>query len=490
MSALKSSKVKLLPKNAVLLGVSLVAVVALSAMIATVSGFNIINPQAASLTPKITRRVLDRFNEGEIDSTIWETMKVTKGDSAKIVFAATSTDNLRITLPKDKESSWAGLKYKPTLANLADFAFEIVLYRPTVTGEGSARTGLQFRSAGTENDETAGLFWEVTGGSTTEDRIVFFVNDSTGKRRITKTQKISTKAAVLKLRRVDNTYDAYFKNGTDTSGDTPWQQLGLCDKLDNCNKGLGKSGNLIIYTNNGIEKDKYPLAVSRVDMASIRWEDGKYESPVATSFSDAFANGVVSKKWTKAVSKDSTITETKADNLVMKLPDTNTAKETSYARVVRNSPTVGVEQNFGIVASMFKPVVSGRGTGWAALSFVSADAQNKESASVRWVVTGTESKLVFVVKNRKGEAVEKVSAPITLNKVYVRLARTDTKYRAMYRAANDDSAWIDLGDAAEETLGENGKFMLSAGYTGLDGGPKTTTAATIRFDSVYGQLFK
>lgn len=472
--------------------IGVVTLVAVSLLLMNVSSFSLLNPKASALTPKLSRRYTDNFKSETINEDFWKTSKVTKGDATKIAIKTTTLDNLAMVLPADKDSSWAGLLMKDPVKDLDDFRLDAVIYRPQVTGAGTARVGIQFRSAGDENDEVAGLFWRATSGSSA-DEIVFYVNGGGGKRRITQTVKMESKSAVLRLVRVNKTYVAYFKNGTDLTGDSPWQLVGQCTETKDCNKGLGKGGTLLLQSYNGEDKDKYPQVITRIDTAIVAWEDASYTPPAKASFSDAFANQTVSKLWKQNVSDGAKITETKGENLVFSIPDTNTSSKVGYARVRRTSPTVGIEKDFSYTATVYKPTVKSAGAGFGGISFVSASNENKESASLRWIVTENASYLSFSVVDRKGTSVEKARKDISASRVTLRLSRFGTKYRAFYRTGNDgDSAWINVGDVAEEeTLGESGVFIISASNLGVKvDGKEKFPAVVFRVDSAYGNVEK
>ncbi len=434
----------------------------------------LLKPFASSNQPKITEHFTDAFKTDTINTEKWI---VNKSGNTQVV--QTAANNLRIDIPEgsvDGKAKGGNLTFKEKFKENGDFRVVAVLYRPVVTGEGVGATGIRFASAGSADDEGAVIRWQVKGATS---KVVFAVTAADGTKLESQADDLPTNIAVLRLERINKKYRAYYKVGRDVSGDVAWKQLG-----QEQHSTLGNEGRVILFTHNTGGDAKFPKVVGRFDTVNIGWEG---EPATDIRFSDAFANGVLGKQWRVKGTTGATARETQADNLVFTVPAGAVSGKPGYMRATRKSPTVGSDKDFAFQTVMFKPTITGEGRGAAGISFNSATSVDDEAAQVKWVVEGTMSKLVFVVRNPDGTLAERAEASVTQNKLTVRLARRNDKYTASYRVGDSDSDFVRIGNEESAVFGANGFVGLFANNLGVGGKYPRVTA---RFDSVSGSVEK
>lgn len=405
--------------------------------------------KASRANPKVSETFADAFNDGKINEEKWT---VTKTDGASV--AETTGDNLRFTVSEgnvEGKVRSATLTFKELLKTSGDFRAVAVVYKPTVTGEGTGVTALRFSSKGSDDDEAAVVRWLVNG---TSSKIVFRVNGADGKRMETEHADVKSNVAILRLDRINKKYRAFYKVGNDPSGDVGWMPLGNEQDIS-----LGNEGRISLATHNGGVNGKFPKVIGRVDQLNISWEG---EPSTKDSFSDAFADGNLGKLWKITRSDGAQVYENKQDNLMMSLPTGPIQNKGRYAVLTRQQPVVPEGKEFGLQTRMYKPVVVGEGTGYAGIRFISGGTVDDEAASLRWVVGKDLSRMVFVVRSPDGTLAEKatVNVPVTLKAATMRLTRVGNAYRGWYRTGDADTEWIAVGSEVSTNFGANGKVSL------------------------------
>ncbi|MFH0749776.1 MAG: hypothetical protein V1917_02570 [Candidatus Gottesmanbacteria bacterium] len=429
---------------------------------------------ASNNQPKLTQGFTDAFKADAINTDKWT---VGKNGNASIV--QTAYDNLRINIPAGNVSSagkYGYLMFKERFDDKADFRIVGVLYRPIVTGDGSGTTGLRFSSSGSADDEGARIQWIVNG---TASKVKFTVSAADGTILESKDADLSSTFAVFRLDRVNKTYRAYYKVDRDESDDAKWIRLG-----QEYNATLGNAGNVAIFTNNVGKDGKFPKVVGRFDTVRIRWEG---EPSNRIEFYDGFSNQVVANKWNISVSSGATVIETPSNNLNLNVPAGAVESKPGRAVITRKEPIVKSDKDFYVQTAMYKPTVTGDGKGAAGLSFRSFTTVDDEAAQIRWVVTGSTSKLVFLVYNPDGTLGERAFVNVDKNKLTLVLKRKGNKYTALYRIGDTDTDWIRIGKEENAVFGANGTVSLFTSNVGEAGKYPRVNA---RFDGVWGWVAK
>lgn len=437
----------------------------------------IIKPKASSNQPTLTQMFSDVFKADAINAEKWGTWK--NGDAS---IKQTAANNLRMDIPQgsvEDKAKQASLVYKVALEDKKDFRIASTLYPPTVTGEGTGVSGFRFSSTGTGDDEGAVLKWTVaTVGTTTTRKVQFVVRGPDGKVMFQKEADFASPVGMLRLDRVSDTYRAFYKAGRDITSDTAWTALGEFK-----HETLGNGGKLTLFTAN--QAKAYPKVAGRFDEVRIRWQG---EESGNMEFADAFSAGAISAKWQTWNTTGATVKETKYDNLLIGIPTGAVDNKPGSVRFVRKEPVVGEGKDFIMTTTLYKPTVTGDGTGASGLVFRSFTEVDKEVAMIRWEVTNTPtSKLVFLVKNPDGTLSQKASVDVTANKLTLRLSRKGDKYTAHYRVGDSDKDLVKIGKDESVEFGADGSLGLFASNVGND--TKFPKVAA-RFDSTWGRLAK
>jgi hypothetical protein len=431
---------------------------------------------ASATKPKITQTFVDAFKATTIDTEAWIIRKT--GDAT---IAQTAANNLRMNVPAGAESGRvksANLTFKETFDDRGDFRVNAIVYRPIVTGEGAGVAGVRFVSAGSENDEGAVIQWVVNG---TQSRVSFVVRGENGARLESQAEELKSNVAVFRLERINKKYRAYYKMGNDMTGDTAWKQLG-----EEQRGNLGNEGRVVLFTHNAGSGGKFPQVVGRFDGANIGWEG---ESSDRIGFADAFANGVLAKEWTTAATAGSTAQERASDNLVLTVPAGAVNGKMGRMVVVRKQPIVRSGKDFAVQAKVYKPTLTGEGTGATGVSFVSNGSTDDEAAQIRWIVSSGGSRIVFLVRNTDGTLAERAGASIDANvkSLTLRLTRTGDRYVGAYRTGDNDANFVRVGIEEQAAFGADGKVALFVTNAGVsDKYPRVVA----RFDQVNGSMAK
>lgn len=419
--------------------------------------------QASMAVPKLTETYTDNFKTDTINEDKWSVNK-----SADVTVLQTTGNNLRINIPEGNQAGkpkTGSVLFKERLKDNADFRAIAVLYRPIVTGNGGAVEGLRYSSKGGLNDEGAVIRWIVNGASS---KVSFSVAAADGTVIERKSADLPSNIAIFRLERVNKSYRASYKLGNDLTSDTGWTVLG-----EETNASLGADGYISIAAHNGAVKNQFPKVIARFDTARISWEGKPKQPSDRLSFSDAFSDGNIGKKWKASATAGTAIVETKSDNLSMNVAAGAVGNKPRSGWVMRTGPVVKEGNNFAVNAQMYKPVVKGEGYGASALSFQSTTTLDDEAAVVRWVVSEKDSisKLVFMVRAPDNTMLERASVDIKglkTNRLTLHLRRTGDKYAAAYRVGGGDADFISIGKEENATLGADGHIVLSTSNTGVN----------------------
>lgn len=193
---------------------------------------------------------------------------------------------------------------------------------------------------------------------------------------------------------------------------------------------------------------------------------------VTESFMDPFKDGVVNEDvWTVAKTDGVTVAETEADNLRVDVNEGSVggkvkAGTLTYKELFKNNG------DFRAVAVVYKPIVTGEGTGITAIRFSSKGEDDDEAAVVRWQVSKDSSKISFLVNGADGKRMETQQAEVKSNIAVLRLDRINKRYRAFYKVGNDttgDKNWVALGNETDASLGNEGSISISTHNGGVAG---------------------
>lgn len=190
---------------------------------------------------------------------------------------------------------------------------------------------------------------------------------------------------------------------------------------------------------------------------------------VTESFTDAFKDGVINEeKWVTSKSTGVVVTETQADNLRFDIPAGAIDNKARSGSLTMKELLKG-DGDFRATAVVYRPLVTGDGTGITGIRFSSKGADDDEAAIVRWQVNGTSSKAVFLVNGADGTRMLTQQVDVPGNIAILRLDRINKKYRAFYKVGRDmsgDTSWVSLGSEMNATLGNEGRVSVFTSNTG------------------------
>lgn len=191
---------------------------------------------------------------------------------------------------------------------------------------------------------------------------------------------------------------------------------------------------------------------------------------ITESFVEAFKDGVINEdKWAITKTDGVSVVETTTDNLRFVVEEGNIggkvkAGTLTFKELLKDSG------DFRATAVVYKPVVTGEGTGITAIRFSSKGTDDDEAAVVRWQVNGTSSKVIFLVNGANGKRMETQAVDIKSNIAVLRLDRINKKYRAFYKVGRDtsgDTNWIPIGAEADVSLGNEGRISIATHNAGV-----------------------
>lgn len=415
----------------------------------------------------------DHFGDGLIAKDRWSVRKV---DGVSVI--ETATDNLKVAIPAGAVAGkprTAILTYKESVGDGRDFSMNTKIYKPVVEGNGVGRAGVRFGGGDGSDSEGVSLYWELSGNTS---EIVFAVNAG-GENVRTQRVSVSGKQAQLVVKRIGAEYAAYYRMDN-FDDDNPLVGVG-----DAVNSPGQVSGRIRVFASNAGSASQYPRVMARFDTVTV--SSNSSNQVVVDSFME---NGEVdASKWAVA-KKGMSDVKKQNGNLVMHL-DTltkssdNPQLQPSMVRMV-SSADIAKDKRGMAVVEMIKPNVVGGGTGIMGLSFNSESDKNDESVSIRWVVAGDSSKLVFVARDGQGKVAERetVALGANRNRITVKLVHGDGKYTAMYRVGpglDDDTGFKTIGTVANPRMGARGAFGIFTTHTVV--GNQKAPEVTGKFDS-------
>lgn len=412
----------------------------------------------SNFQPNTNASFSDTFSDGKVNDDRWNDYK----SFDKIQITETAADNLNILVPEGSSSGKArfgGVTLKEQIPT-GDFRATISLRKPSLKSSGAGIAGVSFSSSGTDDDESVRVYWRVDG---TKSELVMTAKDSTGK--LIESNKIPVEAAKvnLSLVRVDKKYVAQYSIGTDD--DRNFIKIGEVE-----DPKVGAAGKIRIFANNLGADGKFPKLVSRVDRVSLAWFDAsKADKEV---FSDTFTSGQINQEhWQVDTTDGTSVSQNQNDNLVMRISAGNQNNKVKAVSLVSKT-VVDDNKNMNVMTQMFKPVVTGEGTGRSGIQFLTKAQDNEGSSSIFWEVTGASSKLIFIVQGKQGKTLarEEVELANDINKVALRIARNKDGYIAMYKTnlKNDEGDWKRFSNRVITKATDKGNFRIFTSNVGRD----------------------
>ncbi len=426
----------------------------------------------SNFTPNVNQGFSDNFADGKINEAKWNDYKNVQG----VIVTETTKDNLlNINIPEGSVSGKAkngGLVFKSPIKADSDFRVVASIYKPIVKGNGPAITGITFTSSDTNQDEAVRVFWRVDGNVS---ELVMTVMAADGK--IIESNKVPVEAAKVSLRlvRVDKTYTAHYSIGLDD--DRKFIKIGQAENLS-----LGAAGKIRLFANNVGKDKKFPRITSRIDGVTIAWYDSS--APEREFMGDRFNGASIdTSKWAVSTQSGTTATQSATDNLVLNITAGANGNKPKVVSLLTKT-SIDQKKNFWATTSMFKPIVTGEGTGRSGFQFLTNGANNDEAGTIAWIVSGSSSKLVFTVQAANGKvlAKEEVDLAAADNKVILRISRNQEGYIGLYKigASDSDTAWKKFSSRVVISNTGEGRFRLFASNGGTVG---KYPAVKARFDA-------
>lgn len=191
----------------------------------------------------------------------------------------------------------------------------------------------------------------------------------------------------------------------------------------------------------------------------------RVQPTITDSFQDTFRDGTIgATRWTPFATDGVLVRETTNENLRVAV-DAGSAAGNARRGGLRANPVIGENKDFEIRAQVRRPLVTGTGTGRLGVRFVSSGNLDDEIASLRWVVGGPASYLIFSVKAPDGSVLDSSAVNINTNVVSLRLVRVNSKrYRGEYKLGTMGlgGQWNIVGNERDAALGAAGLVSLFA----------------------------
>lgn len=202
----------------------------------------------------------DAFSNGNIGAK-WKASATTG-----TAIVETKSDNLTMNVAagsvKSKPRSGWVKRTEPAIRNDKDFAFNTIMYKPVVKGDGYGTSALSFQSATSVDDESAVVRWVVSEKEKVS-KLVFVVKapDNTLLERATVDIKdVKANKLTLHLKRTGDKYAAAYRVG---DGDADFISIGKEE-----NGILGGDGRIVLSTSNTGIDNKFPQVIGRFDSIS------------------------------------------------------------------------------------------------------------------------------------------------------------------------------------------------------------------------------
>jgi len=400
---------------------------------------------------------VDNFNDTTIDTTLWTVKK-----SSGVTISETTSDNLKINVPKGKnpasKSSRAGslLFKKRSVMKNEDYTFIASIYRPIIKTVGTGASGIRFSPTGT--GELVEYVWETT--NTGKDYLVLDVTVAGKKTNLAKKLISNVQSVELMLRREDNTYEARYRFKQDD--DTMREKL-----VESENTSYGSAGKMEIFTSNLGQSNQYPELVGRFDKASFSTPRMEGGSKVINT---VFLKPLDSEDWNIHIKNPKSTVKTIAGNLVMNVAAGSVNNEPSSVFITAKQ-IVGTGPTRAIV-DLIKPEVNGVGNGIVGIVYQAKGAADKEDVSIRWVVSKSNklSQLVFRVTKSNGQvlATETVDIPPNITRLSSGLNIGEGYATANYQLGlrDGDREWKQLAQVENIGIKSQGYYSIQASNTG------------------------
>ncbi len=412
----------------------------------------------SNFQPNINAGFTDNFSDGKVNDDRWNDYK----NFDKIQITESAADNLNILIPEGSTSGKArlgGVTLKEQIP-AGDFRSTISLHKPKIQGSGTGIAGMSFSSTGTDDDESVRVYWRVDG---TKSELIMTAKDSTGKLIESNAIQVEAAKVNLSLSRIDKKYVAHYSIGIDD--DRNLVKIGEVE-----DPKVGAAGKVRIFANNLGTDNKFPKIVARIDRASLAWHDAtKADKEVV---SDSFTNGEINQNnWQVDTTDGTSVSQNQSDNLVMRITAGSQNNKVKAVSLVSKT-VVDDNKNMNVTTQMFKPVVTGEGTGRSGMQFLTKAQDNEGSSSIFWEVTGNSSKLIFIVQGKKGKTLarEEVELASDVNKVALRISRNKDGYIAMYKdhLKNDEGGWKRFSNRVVTKATDKGNFRIFTSNVGRD----------------------
>lgn len=411
-------------------------------------------------TFNVNEHFTDVFNNEKINGNRW---RVLTSDGVKI--AETPANNLNIIVPGNSLNGKAKagrLHFKQTIGDTDDFAINVSMYKPIITGNGVGTAGIIFSSSDTGDDESVNLKWIVSGSIS---KLQMTIKATDGTTINSKSVDVQAAKLTMRLSRNKETYSAQYRIGSDDDNN-----FILIDSKTNPN--LGAAGRLSVFSSNVGQDQKFPKVVSRIDNVTIAWYDPTKPDSKRTSLVDKFSDEVIdADRWTISKPTGTSIIENKVNNLSMSL---SAGANDGKAKVTRLTTKEAIPQqkDFQLLTQIIKPIIGGDGIGRVGVQYITNGSLNDERASVIWEIDRQgANKLIFVTTKANGDIEHRKAIDLNsnVNRVVVRMVRNDKGYTAMYKIGlNDpDSLWKSLG-TAKLTNSTGGKIQLFCSNVGTN----------------------
>jgi hypothetical protein len=434
-------------------------------------GSDVGKPKASGEQPNVNSFFEDSFTADKINIAegAWGLYKAPDNNNVKVTESA--TNGLSVSIQSDKDNpvvKRGGVAFRKTLDSHVDFKATAVVYRPIITGPGTANTGIVFYR-GSDNVEIARVSWDQYSRSTVTFRV----------QNLNKVYQVPvvSDVAVLSLARIGDTIRATYKLGNDTSDSSSEITIGEVTNVNLIGPASGRvrfqAGNTSYDSTDKDGRTDLPrpytyTSTGRYTYASVAWMDRS-----SKTFSDTFSKNRIGGLWNDYPASNGSIVESTANHLVMKLSKTKTGSD-----ILTRTDAVGNNKNFSLETSVVKPTVTGTGTGAARIAY--AMNSGASGANVEWQVSGGISTLVFEVA---GKTISKTSPDGDPVQLSMKLTREGTVYTAFYRT-DATADWTQLGQTSTAVLSGAGKLRLITNNSAGSGSP----AVTVQFMSAAGSI--
>lgn len=146
----------------------------------------------------------------------------------------------------------------PIVTAKQGFTTQVSMNKPVVTGNGTGTAGIAFQTTGATNEESAQVYWSVTGGTS---KLIFSVRSADGS--LVERGSVDVKDAkrlTLRLTRKEGSYLAHFRR---VDNDTDFVQIGESAKVENA-----VDGRINLFASNTGIGAKFPAVIAKFDQVN------------------------------------------------------------------------------------------------------------------------------------------------------------------------------------------------------------------------------